>query len=49
LVVEVGPDNVVTLRGVVRDAAQREEAATLARVAGAADVRLQINVQSSWN
>jgi serine/threonine-protein kinase len=49
LVVEVSPDNVVTLRGVVRDAAQREEAATLARTAGAADVRLQVNVQSSWN
>jgi len=47
--VEVGPNGVVTLRGIVRDATQRDEAAKLARMAGVSDVRLQVNVQSSWN
>jgi hypothetical protein len=37
------------LRGIVKDPAQRDEAASLARVAGAAAVRLRINEQSSWN
>jgi serine/threonine-protein kinase len=49
LSVEVGPNGVVTLRGIVRDAAQRDEAARLARIAGVSEVRLRINVQSSWN
>jgi hypothetical protein len=47
--VEVGPNGVVTLRGIVRDAAQRDEAATLARLDGVSEVRLRVNVQSSWN
>jgi serine/threonine-protein kinase len=49
LTVEVGPNGVVTLRGIVRDAAQRDEAATLARLDGVSEVRLRVNVQSSWN
>jgi serine/threonine protein kinase len=47
--VEVSPNGVVTLRGIVRDVAQRDEAARLARLAGVSDVRLRVNVQSSWN
>jgi hypothetical protein len=47
--VEVGPNGVVTLRGIVRDAAQRDEVATLARLDGVSEVRLQVNLQSSWN
>ena len=47
--VEVGPNGVVTLRGIVRDATQRDEAASLVRLAGVSEVRLQVNVQSSWN
>jgi serine/threonine-protein kinase len=47
--VEVSPTGVVTLHGIVRDAAQREEAARLARLAGVSEVRLRVNVQSSWN
>ena len=49
LSVEVSPTGVVTLRGIVRDAAQRDEAARLARLAGVSEVRLRVNVQSSWN
>jgi osmotically-inducible protein OsmY len=45
----VGPNGVVTLRGIVRDATQRDEAASLVRLAGVSEVRLQVNVQSSWN
>ena len=47
--VEVGPNGVVTLRGIVRDATQRDEAANLVRMAGVNEVRLRVNVQSSWN
>jgi osmotically-inducible protein OsmY len=47
--VEVGPNGVVTLRGIVRDVAQRDEAANLVRLAGVSEVRLRVNVQSSWN
>jgi len=47
--VEVSSEGIVTLRGIVRDAAQRDEAARLARVGGVTDVRLRVNVQSSWN
>jgi serine/threonine protein kinase len=48
--VEVGPNGVVTLRGIVRDATQRDEAANLVRLAGGvSEVRLRVNVQSSWN
>jgi serine/threonine protein kinase len=47
--VEVSSEGVVTLRGIVRDATQRDEAARLARVSGVTDVRLRVNVQSSWN
>jgi serine/threonine protein kinase len=46
---EVSSEGVVTLRGIVRDATQRDEAARLARVSGVTDVRLRVNVQSSWN
>jgi len=47
--VEVGPNGVVTLRGIVRDVTQRDEAANLVRLAGVSEVRLRVNVQSSWN
>ena len=47
--VEVSSEGVVTLRGIVRDAAQRDEAARLARGNGVTDVRLRVNLQSSWN
>jgi hypothetical protein len=47
--VEVGPNGVVTLRGIVRDVTQRDEAANLVRQAGVSEVRLRVNVQSSWN
>jgi predicted Ser/Thr protein kinase len=47
--VEVSSEGVVTLRGIVRDATQRDEAGRLARVSGITDVRLRVNVQSSWN
>jgi predicted Ser/Thr protein kinase len=47
--VEVGPNGVVTLRGIVRDITQRDEAANLVRLAGVSEVRLRVNVQSSWN
>ena len=47
--VEVGPNGVVTLRGIVRDVTQRDEAANLMRLAGVSEVRLRVNVQSSWN
>jgi hypothetical protein len=49
LTVEVSPERVVTLRGIVRDAEQRDEAVRLARVNGVAEVRQRINVQRSWN
>jgi osmotically-inducible protein OsmY len=49
LTVEVGPNGVVTLQGIVLDAAQRDEAATLARLDGVSEVRLRVNVQRSWN
>ena len=47
--VEVGPNGVVTLSGIVRDATQRDEAAGLVRIAGVNEVRLRVNLQSSWN
>jgi serine/threonine protein kinase len=47
--VEVGPNGVVTLSGIVPDVTQRDEAAGLVRIAGVSEVRLRINVQKSWN
>jgi len=47
--VEVGPNGVVTLSGIVPDITQRDEAAGLVRIAGVSEVRLRINVQKSWN
>jgi osmotically-inducible protein OsmY len=49
VIVEVNPERIVVLRGIVRDAEQRDEAIRLARVAGVAEVRPRINVQRSWN
>ncbi len=48
ITVEVSSEGIVTLRGVVRDPEQRDEAVRLARVAGVSEVRPQINVQRSW-
>jgi len=48
LTVEVSPERVVTLRGVVRDTEQRDEAVRLARVTGVVEVRPRINVVGSW-
>jgi len=47
--VEVGPNGVVTLRGIVLDVTQRDEVANLVRLAGVSEVRLRVNVQRSWN
>jgi osmotically-inducible protein OsmY len=49
LTVEINTEGVVILRGIVRDAKQRDEAVRLARIAGVADVRPHINVKDSWN
>jgi predicted Ser/Thr protein kinase len=48
LTVEVDAERTVTLRGVVRDEAERVEAVRLARVKGVTDVRPRINVRDSW-
>jgi osmotically-inducible protein OsmY len=48
--VEVGPDGVVMLTGVVQSADQRTESVRLATaVPGVTDVKQRINVQQSWS
>ena len=48
LTVEVDAERIVTLRGIVRDIAERDEAIRLAHVKGVTEVRPRINVQKSW-
>jgi serine/threonine protein kinase len=48
LTVEVDAQRIITLRGIVRDVAEREEAVRLARVKGVTEVRPRINVRDSW-
>ena len=48
ITVEVNAERVVTLRGIVRDTEQRDEAVRLARVTGVVEVRPRINIAGSW-
>jgi hypothetical protein len=48
LKVDVNPDRIVTLTGIVRNQEQKALAMNVARVPGVKDVRPQINVQEKW-